>query len=108
MNFVLGMMHQGAVEATPETLMSMYQFLPEDCYFNVTAVAAAQLPITTMGMIMGGAVRVGLEDNAYYSKGVLATSNAQLVERAVRIAEELYLQPATPDEAREILGVTKK
>ena len=60
-NFVLGMMHQGAVEATPETLMSMYQFLPEDCYFNVTAVAAAQLPITTMGMIMGGAVRVGLE-----------------------------------------------
>jgi 3-keto-5-aminohexanoate cleavage enzyme len=107
-NFVLGMMHQGAVEATPDTLMSMRQFLPEGCYFNVTATAAAQLPITTMGMIMGGAIRVGLEDNVYYSKGVLAASNAQLVERSVRIAEELHLQPATPDEAREILGVVKK
>jgi len=107
-NFVLGMMHQGAIEATPETLVSMYQFLPEDCYFNVTATAAAQLPVTTMGMIMGGAVRVGLEDNIYYRKGELVKSNAQLVERAVRIARELNIEPATPGEARDILGVVKK
>lgn len=107
-NFVLGMMHQGAIEASPETLVSMYQFLPEDCYFNVTATAAAQLPVTTMGMIMGGAVRVGLEDNIYYSRGVLAESNAQLVERSVRIAKELNVQPVTPDQAREILGVVKR
>ena len=107
-NFVLGMMHQGAIEATPDTLVSMYQFLPEGCYFNTTATGAAELPITTMGMIMGGAVRVGLEDNVYYRKGVLAASNAQLVERSVRIARELNIRPVSPDEARRILGVVKK
>jgi 3-keto-5-aminohexanoate cleavage enzyme len=107
-NFVLGMMHQGAIEATPDTLYSMYQFLPPDCYFNTTATGAAELPVTTMGMIMGGCARVGLEDNIYYRKGELATSNAQLVERTVRIARELNLEPAAPDEARVILGVVKK
>jgi 3-keto-5-aminohexanoate cleavage enzyme len=107
-NLVLGMMHQGAIEATPDTLVSMCQFLPEDCYFNTTATGAAELPVTTMGMIMGGAVRVGLEDNIYYRKGVLAASNAQLVERSVRIAQELNIQPVSPDEARQILGVVKK
>jgi 3-keto-5-aminohexanoate cleavage enzyme len=61
-----------------------------------------------MGMVMGGAVRVGLEDNVYYRKGEPAGSNAQLVERAVRIARELTLEPASPDEARAILGVVKK
>ena len=107
-NFVLGMRHQGAVEASPEMLTSMYQALPEDCYFNVTATGAAQLPLTTMGMVMGGAVRVGLEDNVYYRKGEPVGSNAQLVERTVRIARELTLEPASPDEARAILGVAKK
>ena len=107
-NLVLGMKHQGAVEATPEMLTSMHQALPDGCYFNVTATGAAQLPLTTMGMVMGGAVRVGLEDNVYYRKGEPAGSNAQLVERTVRIARELTLQPATPDEARALLGVTRK
>ena len=107
-NFVLGMKHQGAVEATPDMLGSMRQFLPEGAYFNVTAIGAAQLPLTTMGMVMGGAVRVGLEDNVYYRKGQPAGSNAQLVERAVRIARELMLEPASPDEARAILGVVNK
>ena len=107
-NFVLGMMHQGAIEATPETLVSMQQFLPQDCYFNTTATGAAQLPLTTMGMIMGGAARVGMEDNIYFRRGELVKSNAQLVERTVRIARELNLQPATPDEARALLGVVKK
>jgi 3-keto-5-aminohexanoate cleavage enzyme len=107
-NFVLGMMHQGAIEATPETLISMYEFLPPDCYFNTTATGAAQLPLTTMSMIMGGAARVGLEDNIYFRRGELVKSNAQLVERTVRIAGELNLQPATPDEARALLGVVKK
>jgi len=107
-NFVLGMMHQGAIEANPDTLISMYQFLPENAYFNTTATGAAELPVTTVGMLLGGCVRVGLEDNIYYAKGVLAESNAQLVARSVRIAKELNLTPATPDEAREILGVVKK
>jgi 3-keto-5-aminohexanoate cleavage enzyme len=107
-NIVLGMAYQGAVEASPETLLSMHQFLPEGCHFNTTATRAAQLPLTTMGMVMGGAIRVGLEDNIYFSKGVLAESSAQLVERSVRIARNLNIEPATPDEAREILGVVKR
>jgi 3-keto-5-aminohexanoate cleavage enzyme len=107
-NIVLGMMYQGAVEATPETLNSMIEFLPEGCYFNCCATSAAQLPVTTMAMIRGGAVRVGLEDNIYYSRGVLATSNAQLVERSARIARELNIEPTTPAEAREILGIVKR
>ena len=107
-NFVLGMMYQGAIEATPETLMSMYQFLPEHCFFNTTATGAAQLPLTTMGMVMGGGARVGLEDNIYFRRGELVKSNAQLVERTVRTARELNLEAATPGEARAILGVVKK
>ncbi|MCR4443348.1 MAG: 3-keto-5-aminohexanoate cleavage protein [Peptococcaceae bacterium] len=106
-NFVLGMKYQGAVDATPEYLMSMKQFLPEGSYFNVCAVGSAQLPITTMAMIIGGCARVGLEDNIFYARGELAKSNAQLVARTVRIARELNLEPVTPGEARKILGVKK-
>ncbi len=104
-NFVLGMTYQGAVEATPKFLNSLIDFLPEEAIFNVTAVGAAQLPLTTMAMIFGGCLRVGMEDNLYYRKGELAKSNAQLVARAVRIARELNKEPATPDEARKILGL---
>jgi 3-keto-5-aminohexanoate cleavage enzyme len=59
-----------------------------------------------MGMSLGGHVRVGLEDNIYYSKGVLARSNAELVERVIRIAEEYGREIATPKEARSILHLT--
>jgi 3-keto-5-aminohexanoate cleavage enzyme len=104
-NLVLGMKYQGALEATPQYLNSLIDFLPEDAIFNVTAVGTAQLPLTTMGTILGGCIRVGMEDNIYYRKGDLAKSNAQLVARAVRIARELNKEPATPDEARRILGL---
>lgn len=103
-NIVLGMRYQGACEATSKTLMSMIDFLPEDAIFNCTAVGLAQLPLTTMAMLLGGCVRVGLEDNIHYLKGELA-ANAQLVARTVRIARELGKEPATPDEARQILGL---
>lgn len=104
-NLVLGMMFQGAVDATPKYLMSMIDFLPEDSIVNVTPVGPAQLPLTTMGMILGGCVRVGMEDNIYYRKGELVKNNAQFVARAVRIARELNKEPATPEEARKILGL---
>ncbi len=104
-NLVLGMTYQGALEATPKYLNSLIDFLPEDVIFNVTAVGAAQLPLTTLSMILGGCVRVGMEDNIYFRKGELAKNNAQLVARAVRIARELNKEPATPDEARKILGM---
>ena len=58
-----------------------------------------------MGLLLGGHVRVGLEDNVYYREGVLAESSAQLVERAARIARELGREPATPAEARTILDL---
>lgn len=103
-NLVLGMRYQGACDATPKILTILYDFLPADAIFNCTAVGTAQLPLTTMAMILGGCVRVGLEDNIFYRKGELAT-NAQLVARTVRIARELGKEPATPDEARKILGV---
>ena len=104
-NLVLGMIFQGAVEATPKYLTSLIDFLPEETLFNVTPVGAAQLPLTTMGMILGGCIRVGMEDNIYYRKGELVKSNAQFVARAVRIARELNKEPASPEEARRILGL---
>ena len=103
-NLVLGMRYQGACEATPKILNTLYNFLPDDAIFNCSAVGPAQLPVTTMAMLLGGCVRVGLEDNIYYRRGELAT-NAQLVARTVRIARELGKEPATPEEAREILGL---
>jgi len=104
-NLILGMAFQGALEANPMYFMTYLQDLPEDSYFNSLGVGAAQTPVATLGMIFGGNVRVGLEDNLYYKKGELAKSNAQLVARIVRIARELGKEPATPDEAREILGL---
>ena len=104
-NLVLGMAYQGAVDATPKYLNSLIDFLPEGTIFNVTAVGPAQLPLTTMGIMLGGCIRVGIEDNIYYRKGELVKNNAQFVARAVRIARELDKEPATPDEARKILGL---
>jgi len=104
-NLILGMPHQGGIDASPKHLYHMIDFVPKDAIFAVTAVGKAQLPLTTMAMIMGDIVRVGLEDNIYYRKGELASGNAQLVARAVRIARELQLDIASPDEARERLGI---
>ena len=104
-NLVMGMMYQGAVDATPEYLNSLLSFVSADAIVNVTPVGAAQLPLTAMGMVLGMCIRVGMEDNIYYRKGELVKSNAQFVARAVRIARELNKEPATPDEARKILGL---
>jgi 3-keto-5-aminohexanoate cleavage enzyme len=61
--------------------------------------------MSMMGLIMGGHIRVGMEDNIYYSRGVLAKTNAQFVDRIVRIAHEYGREIATPDETRKILGL---
>lgn len=102
---IMGMTYQGALEGNPMLLTTYLQYLPEDTYFNCLGVGTAQTPVVTLGMIFGGAIRVGMEDNVYYKRGELVKSNAQLVARAVRIARELNIEPATPDEARKILGV---
>ncbi len=66
-----------------------------------------QLSIATQALVMGGNVRVGLEDTAYYRRGEVAKSSAQLVERVVRIARELGRDFATPDEARRMVGLER-
>lgn len=104
-SLILGMAYQGALEADPRFFATYIQYLPEDTYFNSIGVGAAQTWVGTLGMIYGGNVRVGLEDNLYYRKGELAKSNAQLVARIVRVARELGKEPCTPEEARQILGI---
>ena len=95
---------QGALPYTPKILQMMVEHLPKNVVFNVSAIGSAQLPATTQALLLGGHVRVGLEDNLYYEQGQLAT-NVQLVERMVRIARELGYEPATPAEARQIMGL---
>lgn len=102
-DFVLGV--PGAAPGNPEDLMFMVDKIPEGSTWTVAGIGRHELPLATLAIILGGHVRVGFEDNVYYEKGVLATSNAQLVERIVRIAKELGREVATPEEAREILGL---
>ena len=107
--FVFGMhkVNQGFMPYSPRYLMQLIDMLPPESMFNVLGVAHAELQATTLSILLGGHLRVGFEDNIYYRKGVLAESNAQLVARAVRIARELGCEIATPDEAREMLGIPK-
>jgi len=91
---------------SPSTVLSLVQCLPQDTIFSLIGVGAFELPLTTLAIIMGGHVRVGLEDNNYYKKGVLVESNAQLVERTARLARELGRGVATPRQAREMIGLS--
>ncbi|MGW4310585.1 3-keto-5-aminohexanoate cleavage protein [Streptomyces californicus] len=90
--------------ADPGVLMSMVNMLPEGALWASFALGRMQMPWVAQSILLGGHVRVGLEDNLYLAKGVKAT-NGQLVERAVRITESLGSRVATPDEAREQLGL---
>jgi 3-keto-5-aminohexanoate cleavage enzyme len=102
-DFVMGV--PGAIAGTPENLLHLVKSIPEGSTWSVAGVGRAQLPLNTMAILLGGHVRVGFEDNIYYEKGVLAKSNAQFVERIVRLANELGREIATPNEARKILGL---
>jgi len=99
-DFVLGV--PGALEASVEHLVDCVRALPQGCTWSVAGVGRMQLTLAAVAAAMGGHVRVGLEDNLYYSKGRLAR-NEELVARIVRIADELGRPVATPDEARRIL-----
>jgi len=110
-NFVLHTPTQGGSRGTPHNLIDMVNRLrdlpvaQDQLRVTVSSMGRTQLPLTTIGLAMGLNVRVGLEDNVYYRYGELATENAQLVARTVRIAHELERRPATPDEARSLLGL---
>jgi 3-keto-5-aminohexanoate cleavage enzyme len=88
----------------PRTLVNRVEGLPERVEFTVIGLGRHQLPMTTQSLLLGGHVRVGLEDNRYYERGELAT-NEDLVARAARIAAELGRPVATPAETRELLGL---
>lgn len=106
MQFVLGIL--GGMPATPENLVYLVDTARRqigDFQFSVCAAGNMQFPMCTQSLIMGGNVRVGLEDNLYIEKGVLAKSNADQVKKIIRIGQELGITPATPAEARQILGI---
>ena len=106
LQFVMGIL--GGIPATPENLIHLYETARRqigDFEFSVCAAGNAQFRLCTQSLIMGGNARVGLEDNLYLEKGVMATSNAEQVAKIIRIAKELGIEPATPAEGREILGL---
>lgn len=102
-DFVMGV--AGGIPGIPKNLLSMIDSTPKDSTWTVAGIGRAELPLAVMSLVAGGHVRVGLEDNIYYTKGVLARNNAQLVERVVRIAKEVGRDPATPEEARQIFSI---
>ena len=91
---------------TPKALLHLLEHIPEESVWSVIGIGKSHLPMSMMALIMGGHIRVGLEDNVYYERGVLAKNNTVFVERIVRLAKEYGRDVATPNEAREILGVT--
>ncbi|PZR58920.1 MAG: 3-keto-5-aminohexanoate cleavage protein [Candidatus Meridianibacter frigidus] len=101
-DFVLGV--PGGLDATVANLCDLVAGLPAKCTWSVAGIGRAQLPLAMAAIAMGGHVRVGLEDNIYYSKGRLAT-NEELVARVVRIAGEAGRPVASAEQAREILHI---
>ncbi|MBA2598898.1 MAG: 3-keto-5-aminohexanoate cleavage protein [Chloroflexia bacterium] len=99
----------GGIGTDPEDLLHMKRtadrLLGSDYIWSILGAGRHQFNLITMGAIMGGNVRTGMEDNIYLGKGELAQSNADLVAKTVRILRELSLEPATPDEARAMLGL---
>lgn len=104
-DFVMGV--NGGISGEPRDLLFMAESIPAGSTWTVSGVGRFEFPMITMGILMGGHVRVGFEDNVYLEKGVLAKSNGELVAKAARIARELGREIATPQEAREILGLAK-
>ncbi len=104
--FVMGVL--GGITPSSENLLFLVDYAKKligDFEFSVCVAGRAQFPICTQSLLIGGNVRVGLEDNLYLDRGVLAKSSAEQVAKIARIANELGIDPATPDEARNILGL---
>ena len=91
--------------ATAKNMMLMKEALPHDAIWAGFAIGPASFPMVAQSALLGGNVRVGFEDNFYLSRGIRAKSNAHLVERAVDIVRALDKEPASPQEAREMLGL---
>lgn len=105
-NFVMGV--TGGISGEIRDFLFLKESIPEDSTFTATGIGRYEFSVATMAILTGGHVRVGFEDNVYISKGVLARSNGELVEKVVRIARELGREIATPQEARKILRLEVK
>lgn len=92
---------------TVDNVMNLLREFPEDSIWLCSGIGIYQLPMTTLAIILGGHVRVGMEDNVYYRRGEKLESNAQAVERTVRLAHELNREVATPAQTRMMLGLSK-
>jgi uncharacterized protein (DUF849 family) len=106
LQFVMGAL--SGMQATPGTLVFVYEQARRmlgDFTWSVATAGRDQLPLAAVTLALGGHVRVGLEDSLYAGYGRMAESSADQVERVVRIAKELSIEPATPDEARQMLGL---
>lgn len=103
--FQLCMGTKWGIPASPENLLFMKNKLPKNALWSVLGVGKDQLPMITMGILLGGNIRVGFEDNIYISKGKLASSNAQMVEMAVDLSQRLGREIANPSETRKILNL---
>ena len=104
--FVMGVL--GGITPSSENLLFLVDYAKKqigDFEFSVCVAGRAQFPICTQSLLIGGNCRVGLEDNLYLDRGKMAKSNAEQVAKIIRIARELGIDPATPDEARQILGL---
>jgi 3-keto-5-aminohexanoate cleavage enzyme len=104
-NFMMGVV--GGMAATPQNLLFLVNSIPKGSTFCVGAIGKHEFPMVLMSIVLGGHARVGFEDNIFLSKGVLAKSNSELVEKVVRISQELGRSIASPYEARYILGLRK-
>ncbi len=101
--FVLGI--HGGMPATPKNLLFLSESIPQGSTWSAIGASKDQLTINTMSILMGGHVRVGMEDSVYFRKGELAKTNAQFVDRIVDLSGILGREVATPNEARKILGL---
>ncbi|NLW19385.1 MAG: 3-keto-5-aminohexanoate cleavage protein [Candidatus Cloacimonetes bacterium] len=107
--FVLGV--PGGMNGSPKNVLYMMDHLKEmipTATWAVAGIGRFHIPASLTAIVNGGHIRVGFEDNIFYHKGVVADSNAQLVARMARIAEEIGRPLATPAQAREILGLPEK
>lgn len=98
----------GGMTNTVDNLLYLKNLLPKGSTWGGCGIGAGHMPMMLATIALGGHLRVGMEDNVMYYKGVPADSNAQFVARAKRLLEEAGLEAATPEEARKILGLTKK
>ena len=102
-DFVMGV--NGGISGELRDFVFLRGSIPADATYTVAGIGRYEFPLAAAAIIDGGHVRVGFEDNVYLSKGVLARSNGELVEKVVRIAREFGRDIATPAEARQILSL---